>query len=624
MALASRYTFSFYSLIDSEQFSVVIKQEGYTGYPDALEFLPGRNPITLSYDKTNASLLHPIRGGQLTINLSLEASDLEEFVLADNRTWFIEVTGTNGFEWYGWMQPQSSIIYSPYGIGTIGLQFSDGLGALQTTPDNVLSTAFVEKQSLTEMIERLVSYTDIDLPVTINTTVKHDGEIGTANDTVFLEQALSLDYNGQQPQNAYDLLSRILRLIHCTIYQKNGTWVVENLIDKSLLPYPDDLTINFQVLDKSLIVRFESPLSKVTAESRHYEIRHTQNNRDFAIANFDMSDNFLNFPDWVQQGTNATAMVNAVTLGGKQYARIFGNYVASNGNSTDYLENSGGSVEEGQTVRIFVAFENVLSTPSDITPQFAIELNESGNTWWFSASSMTFIDQPTPILNTSDILSNIGQQVIIPASGTIKFRIYRPIIPSLGTTYNSGVNYCRWAYAEALAGKQNVDNEYKLFRCVGTKDNRGLRENEKFDTIGLAFDREVAPPTETAIDYDAYVSLFYDEDGAQLTGDFVSDYMATSQPWGLTEFAVNTYMRLFAKPQLYVEAALYGKGLSVGDIYEIDVPGFASAYLFVVVAFDYDIRNDTYNVLFSYISYDSVDTITMQNYWLQQNQNDSE
>ncbi len=98
--------------------------------------------------------------------------------------------------------------------------------------------------------------------------------------------------------------------------------------------------------------------------------------------------------------------------------------------------------------------------------------------------------------------------------------------------------------------------------------------------------------------------------------------MTSSQPWGLTEFAANTYMRLFAKPQLYIEVTLRGKGLYVGDIYEVDIPGFATPYLFVVVAYDYDVKNDTYAALLAYISYDQTDTITMQRIWLQQSQND--
>ncbi len=47
MALGTRYTFSFFSLIDSEQFTVIIKQEGYVGSVETLGFLPGRSPLVL-------------------------------------------------------------------------------------------------------------------------------------------------------------------------------------------------------------------------------------------------------------------------------------------------------------------------------------------------------------------------------------------------------------------------------------------------------------------------------------------------------------------------------------------------------------------------------------------------
>jgi hypothetical protein len=98
--------------------------------------------------------------------------------------------------------------------------------------------------------------------------------------------------------------------------------------------------------------------------------------------------------------------------------------------------------------------------------------------------------------------------------------------------------------------------------------------------------------------------------------------MPTSQPWGPTEFAANTYMRLFAKPQLYAEIELYGKALNVGDIYTLNVPGLPSDLPFVVVAYDWDVQSDRYSALMAYISYDPTDTITMQRYWLQQNQDD--
>jgi hypothetical protein len=177
MALATKYTFSFASVLDGELHTIVMKQEGYGGSPIALPYMVGRNFMVLSYDKGNANLLHPIRGSQLTLRVSLEPSQIQEFVLADNRTWYIEWTGANGWEWYGWLQPQTSINYTPYGLRELELQFSDNLGALQTAPDTILQNSFVYLQTIQEMIERQLSYTDVNLPVTISTSVRHANSV---------------------------------------------------------------------------------------------------------------------------------------------------------------------------------------------------------------------------------------------------------------------------------------------------------------------------------------------------------------------------------------------------------------------------------------------------------------
>jgi len=79
---------------------------------DFVEFKPTYKSATLSTD----ALLIYADGGQMTVRVSLTPTQIQEFVLAENRDWYIEVTGTGGFEWYGWFQPQSSLTYSPYDL----------------------------------------------------------------------------------------------------------------------------------------------------------------------------------------------------------------------------------------------------------------------------------------------------------------------------------------------------------------------------------------------------------------------------------------------------------------------------------------------------------------------------
>ena len=618
MALGSKYQCDFISLL-GVTYQAIIKQEGYGGSVIVLPFLPGRNFAVLAYDKTNTDILHPIRGSQFSLTLSLEPSQIEEFVLAENRDWYIEVTGDNGLEWYGWLQPQTSMNYNPYGLREITLQFSDNLGALQNTPDNIMNQFLVELQPLTDMIERELSYTDIALPVTISTSVRHtDFSPEKANDTIHLEQGLTLDYNGQEPQSAYDLLSKMLRLLHCVVYQKAGTWVVENLIDKSLALYPDSLLDFYQILNRGMNIRFDAPLSKSVARSHHYAIRHTQQNRDFSL--WVPSGPNKGFTFWEQFGTLATEMFDLVVLSGKNWFKILGNYVSTNANSADYYANDGGAVKEGESVRVFLNYEPTPGLGFDVDARVAITVVDSGSTvHWLRADAVW---DTTPYILTGDTEINGILNIPIPApvDGTAMIRIYRPLVPSLGTTYNSSTTYMRFAYAEILASNVAVNEDLKLFKSVARKDNRGLKELQEFETIGLQFDTEFSPNGAAFWQFDQYISFTYDSTGTRLDSKFYSDYDAEER--SITQFANNANMRLLAKPQIYIEATLYGNGLSIGDIYTIDLPGLPAGLIFVVVAYEHDLKNDTYNTTLAYISYDATDTIDMFRYWLLQIQDD--
>ncbi len=619
MALGNRYTFSFFSLIDSEQFTITIKQEGYAGPVETLEFLPGRSPLVLSYDKNNANILHPIRGSQMTVSVSLQPSQIQEFILAGNRDWYIEVTGTNGFEWYGWLQPQNSMLYTPYGLKELQLQFSDNLGALQNTPDNVFESSFIALQTIQEMIERQVGYTDISLPYVFNTSVRHDDETDPIQETTYLEQIMCLDFNGVEPQMAYNLLSKELRLLQSAIYQKQGNWVIENLIDKSFAPYPASLFDTFKIVGRGLTVRFESPLSKVTAKSYHYNTRHSISNRDFTqYVTVGPNQGFVN---WEQFGTLATVIYSQVIISGISYFGVLGNYVFGVANSTDHYAQTGIPITQNMPLKLFINYNNTFSGVGQVDPRIALRFDGTSNTYYLNTDNEWQVTG-TPIILTGEaaIANAASVTTQAPEDGSPVIMIYRPEVPGLGVTYNSGTSYIRYSYADFGVGKSAVDSDYKLFKSIGVKRNKGVRENEIFETIGLAFDNEFYPNATS--NFDNYVCLFYDSLGSRLTGNFVSDYSPTSQPWGPTEFACNTYMRLLAKPQLYIEATLIGKGLYIGDVYEVDVPGFETPYLFAVVAYDYDIRNDTYNVLLAYIDYDTSNTITQERVWLQQGQDD--
>lgn len=618
MALGNKYECNFTSLL-GVTYQAIIKQEGYSGNVIVLGFLPGRNFAVLSYDKTNTDILHPIRGSQFSLTLSLEPSQIEEFVLAGNRDWYIEVAGDNGFEWYGWMQPQTSMNYNPYGLREITLQFSDNLGALQNTPDNIMNDFLIELQPLTNMIERQLSYTDIALPVTISTSVRHtDFSPETANDTIYLEQGLTLDYNGQEPQPAYDLLSKMLRLLHCIVYQKAGEWVVENLIDKSLELYPDSLLDTFSILNRSMNIRFDAPLSKSVARSYHYQIRHTQQNRDFSSWIPSGPNNGFTF--WEQFGTLATEMFDLLELNGKNYFEVLGNYVSTNADSADYYANDGGSVKEGEIVIIFLNYEYTPSLGFDVDARVAITVVDSGSTvHWLRADAVW---DTTPYILTGDTEINdiLNLSIPAPVDGTAVIRIYRPLVPSLGTTYNSGTTYVRFAYAEILASNVAENEDLKLFKSVARKDNRGLKELQEFDTIGLQFDTEFSPNGADFWQFDKYISFTYDSTGTRLDSKFFSDYDAEER--SITQFANNANMRLLGKPQIYIELTLYGNRLNVGDIYTINVPGLPEGLIFVVLAYDHDLKNDTYNAILAYISYDETDTIDMFRHWLLQIQDD--
>lgn len=624
MALANRYQFSFVTLKDSETVTITIQQEGYGGSLEILDFMPGRDFLKLGYDKTNSNLLWPIRGAQLTLKISLQPSEIAEFVLSENRDWFIIVTATGGFEWRGWYQPQTSVTYSPYGLREIVLQFSDNLGALQNSPDTILARFFVERQSFKTMIERLLGYTDISLPIVYSNTITHtDFSTLPVQEIAFLEQAMTLDFNGQEPQSAYDILSKLLRLLQSVVYQKNGYWVIENWIDKKDAATPIDLLTDYKVSGRGLNVRFESPLSKVTGKSYHYQIRHTQKNRDFST--YIPSGPNKGFADWEQFGLLGSEMFDLITISGKNWFKVLGNYVSTVQDSRDYYENLGGNVTQGENVVVYFNYEVTPGLGFDVNAQFAILLTEAGtNTPYYLRNDLVWDQTATPFIISGDIdiQAVINVATIAPVTGVLTFRVYRPDVPSLGSTYNTTSTFVRVAYCEVLASKVSNPTDYKLFKSVATKQRKGLRNSEAFETIGLQYDTEFSPNEAAFFEYDDFISFIFDSAGLRLNSKFYSGY--DSNVKSLTQFATNTYMRLFAKTQIFVEADLYGKNLNVGDIYTLDIPGFATPYTFVCVAYDHDIKNDLYSAIFAYIDYDPVDSITQNRYWIQQNQDDPE
>jgi len=623
MALADRYQFDFVTLLDSENISITIQQEGYTGSVEVLPFMPGRDFLKLGYDKTNSNLLWPIRGAQLTLKISLQPSEIAEFVLSENRDWFIIVTGSGGFEWRGWYQPQTSVTYSPYGLREIVLQFSDNLGALQNTPDNILAQFFVEKQSFETMVTRLLGYTDISLPIIYSNSITHtDFSTLPVQEIAYLEQAMTLDFNGQEPQSAYDILSKMLRMMQSVVYQKNGNWVIENWIDKKDATTPVDLLADYKVVGRGLNIRFESPLSKATGRSYHYDLRHTQKNRDFYL--------YVNppgpaeeFTHWLQVGTLATKMYGLTVINSKNYLKVIGNYLSSVADSTDYYQNEGSLVAAGENVRLFFNYEYTPGTASFINAQISICLTETGSgLTYFLRSDLVWYLTVTPwiISGDPDIKATLNIDTKVPVSGTIQFRIYRPQVLSLGPTYDPSTSFMRVAYAEVLATKISDENRLKLFKSVATKERKGLRNSESFETIGLQYDFEFSYNGAYPDELDKFISFVYDNASVELPSKFYSNYQTEEK--SLTQFATNTYMRLFAKTQIFVEAELYGKGLNVGDIYSLDIPGFSTPYTFVCVAFDWDVKSDFYSAIFAYIDYDATDTITQSRFWIQQNQDD--
>jgi hypothetical protein len=312
-----------------------------------------------------------------------------------------------------------------------------------------------------------------------------------------------------------------------------------------------------------------------------------------------------------------------LTTSGKNFFQVRGNYVSATADSNDYYMNDGGAAVEGEALRIYFNYEYTPGLGFDVDARIAIILDAGGTPWYLGANKEWY-NTATPIIITGDddISGILNVATIAPISGNISIRVYRPEVPSIPVSYNPTVTYMRVAFADILASKTSDPEDYKMFKSVATKANKGLRETEYFETIGLQYDTEFSPNGAAFFQFDNFISFVFDSSGQRLDSRFTSGYESTE--WSLTQFATNTYARLFAKPQVYVEADLYGKSLNVGDIYTLNIPGFAAAVTLVVVAFDYDLKNDIYSAVLAYINYDSTNTITNERFWLQQLQDDPE
>lgn len=229
MSYFIKYKLSFVSDRDND-YELHILQKNYGGQPIVKKL--GIAP-TLSIEEGDGS----VKGSSLSFSIQADVEgELRGLYTTDNKEFKILLYRNSSLYWQGFLLPElysEEYVDAPYDVSVTA---TDGLATLKAIT--------YEKQdvnvSLAAIIEDILSYTQVSLPVTYHMSIAHAFEkysveggqlmpgMGIPIPMLVNTEISQAAYNGY---TCYDVLNQILQSCNCCIMQIGGEWLVSSLTD---------------------------------------------------------------------------------------------------------------------------------------------------------------------------------------------------------------------------------------------------------------------------------------------------------------------------------------------------------------------------------------------------------
>jgi hypothetical protein len=302
------------------EYRLSITQKNYSGFSTEIF-----GNITLTKGEVD-TILEPIRGTGL--NLSLEANSaltFDEFVLAEEQTYYVQLTKSGNIIYNGFIKPdgiQQSYVNNEW---MVNIEVIDGLGAMKDL-SFVKSDGyhFTGKLSFYEVIKGCLDRTGILMPIYSSVALAYDGYVGTniLKDT-YVNASRYYKKDGETIMDCNEVLTSILNIFSAVITQENGIWWVYRPTDLK----PNTTFIN-NTLNTEIIVKTNYVLGsqidnyyphhcdanqqiEVKGAISAYRLRYEYGFLDGFILNKDLvHSSTMVFDNWTVNPTNAGLIIN--------------------------------------------------------------------------------------------------------------------------------------------------------------------------------------------------------------------------------------------------------------------------------------------------------------------------
>ncbi len=212
-----------------------IYKKSYSG--SVIDLTATAKPISISYKKQ--ALMAGIMASEATVELyGTTLGMFDEFKTAAPLSYYVKVTKNGGDFWYGvittdsYTQGHASAPYS------CRLRFNDGLGELQWHRYENSGALMAQLEQTVQIINNTFSFLPYNLKLTEAINVRED----TMSDARGLLEQLYLDDLAFTEQgddglmhgiNCNKLLSTLMTSLTCRIYQCEGTWFIERVVERT-------------------------------------------------------------------------------------------------------------------------------------------------------------------------------------------------------------------------------------------------------------------------------------------------------------------------------------------------------------------------------------------------------
>jgi hypothetical protein len=302
------------------EYRLSITQKNYNGFSTEIF-----GNITLTKGEVD-TILEPIRGTGL--NLSLEANSaltFDEFVLAEEQTYYVQLTKSGNIIYNGFIKPdgiQQSYVNEQW---LVNIDVIDGLGAMKDlsfVQSNGLQ--FTGKLSFYEVIKGCLDRIGLLMPIYSSVALAYDGYVGSniLKDT-YVNASRFYKKDGETIMDCNEVLTSILNIFSAVITQENGIWWVYRPTDLKPNTVFINNTLNTEIVFKTNYVLGSqidnyyphhcdaNQQIEVKGAISAYRLRYEYGFLDGFILNKDLvHSSTMVFDNWTVNPTNAGLIIN--------------------------------------------------------------------------------------------------------------------------------------------------------------------------------------------------------------------------------------------------------------------------------------------------------------------------